>query len=101
MRILMEATIPHEAFNAAVRDGSAGSKLQQIIQDAKPEAVYFMARDGKRSTTMIIEMEDASQIPAYAEPWFLTFNANVEFHVIMSPEDLANAGLEALGEKWG
>ena len=36
-----------------------------------------------------------------SEPFFLTFNASVEFHVVMSPDDLAQAGLDALGEKWG
>jgi hypothetical protein len=35
-----------------------------------------------------------------AEPWFLTFNAQVEFRVAMTPEDLARSNLEALGKKW-
>ena len=43
---------------------------------------------------------DPSKIPALAEPWFLTFNADVELRVAMTPEDLARAGLEALGKKW-
>jgi hypothetical protein len=45
-------------------------------------------------------MESASQIPALAEPWFLNFNADVEFHPVMVPEDLAKANLDALGKKW-
>jgi hypothetical protein len=28
------------------------------------------------------------------------FNADVEFHVAMTPEELGRAGLENLGEKW-
>jgi hypothetical protein len=40
-------------------------------------------------------------VPALAEPWFLTFNADVEFHVVMSAEDLQLAGLDKLGERWG
>jgi len=35
-----------------------------------------------------------------AEPWFLTFNAHVEFRVAMTPEDLGRANLDALGKKW-
>jgi len=31
-------------------------------------------------------------MPRVAEPFFLTFNATVEFHPIMTPEDLAQAG---------
>jgi hypothetical protein len=40
-------------------------------------------------------------VPAIAEPFFLTFDASVEFRVVMTPEDLGAAGLEALGEKYG
>jgi hypothetical protein len=49
---------------------------------------------------MVVDMEDPSRIPALAEPWFLTFNANVEFRVVMTPEDLRKAGLDDLGKKW-
>jgi hypothetical protein len=37
-------------------------------------------------------MKDASQIPAIAEPWFLAFNASIEIHPVMIPDDLARAG---------
>ncbi len=40
-------------------------------------------------------------IPSLVEPWFLTFNANVEFRPVMNSEDLKEAGLEELGKKWG
>ena len=100
MRMLLSAKIPHETFNAAVRDGSAGEKLKRILDATKPEATYFTEQNGQRAAIMIVNLADPSQIPALAEPWFLTFNANVEFHVVMTPEDLARAGLDALGKKW-
>ena len=40
-------------------------------------------------------------IPKMAEPWFLTFNATMEFQPVMTPEDLVKAGLEELGKSWG
>ena len=49
---------------------------------------------------MIVDLKDPSEIPGFAEPWFLTFNADVEFHAVMSPDDLKRAGLDALGKKW-
>jgi hypothetical protein len=101
MRILMTIRLDLETFNAAVRDGSAGPKTKAILDEAKPEAVYFTEMGGRRTVIMIVNLESSSMVPALAEPWFLTFNADVEFHVAMSAEDLQLAGLDKLGEKWG
>jgi hypothetical protein len=49
---------------------------------------------------MIINIEASSEVPKFAEPWFLSFNADVEFHVAMTPEELGRVGLEKIGEKW-
>ena len=48
-----------------------------------------------------VGVKDASEIPSYAEPFFLGFDSTVEFHPVMLPEDLGRAGLEELGKKWG
>ena len=40
-------------------------------------------------------------MPRLAEPWFLKFEADCHFRIVMSPEDLGRAGLEELGRKWG
>ena len=101
MRILMRVTMPHARFNAAVKDGSAGPKIQRILAEQKPEAVYFTEIGGKRTGIIVVNLADVSQIPAYAEPWFLSFEADVEFHPAMTPEDLAKGDLAALGKKWG
>jgi hypothetical protein len=101
MRMLLNITVPHEPFNTFVKDGSAGQKLGRIIDEIKPEAIYFTEKDGGRGAVMIVEMSDPSMVPALAEPWFLTFSAHVEFRVVMSPADLQKAGLDELGKKWG
>ena len=100
MRMLMHVKIPHDEFNDALREGTAGKKLNEILEDAKPEAVYFTEYDGQRGVIMVIDLEDASQVPRYSEPWFLNFDADVEFHVAMTPEDLKLAGLKGLAKKW-
>jgi hypothetical protein len=100
MRTLLTVTFPHETFNAAVRDGSAGAKLMRILDELKPEAVYFTDRQGKRAAVVVVDLPDASKVPALAEPWFLAFNADVEFKIVMTPEDLAKGGLDELGKKW-
>ena len=100
MRMLVHVKIPHEKFNAAVRDGSAGKKIKRILEETKPEAVYFTEYNGQRGAIMIINLVNSSKIPSFAEPWFLTFDADVEFHAVMTPEELARAGLDELGKKW-
>jgi hypothetical protein len=100
MRMLIQVKIPPEEFNAAVKDGSVGQKINRILEETKPEAVYFTEYEGQRGAVMIVDLKDSSQVPGYAEPWFLLFNADVEFHVAMTPEDLGRAGLDALGKKW-
>ena len=101
MRMLLNISLPHDPFNAAVKDGSAGQKLGRIIDETKPEAIYFTEQQGGRGAVMIVNMSDPSNIPALAEPWFLTFNATVEFRVVMTPDDLQKASLEEVGKKWG
>jgi hypothetical protein len=100
MRILLNVKIPHQQFNAAVKDGTIGSKLNRILEATKPEAVYFTEQDGCRSAILIVDLPDPSKVPTLAEPWFLTFQADVEVRVVMTPDDLKRAGLDELGKKW-
>lgn len=100
MRFVMHVSLPVETFNQAVKDGSAGEKLGRILEETKPEAVYFTAKDGKRGGIVIVDMKSTSEMPKFAEPWFLAFGASVEMLPAMTPEDLKNAGLDAIGKKW-
>lgn len=97
---MVRYTFPHEPFNTAVRDGSIGAKMKKILDEQKPEAAYFMAHNGRRSALLIIDLPESSKIPSLAEPWFLTFNADVEMQPVMTPQDLVASGLEQLGKKW-
>ena len=77
-----------------------GGKLKRILEETKPEAVYFTEHDGQRGALLIVNLADPAKVPSIAEPWFLSFNADVEFRIAMTPEDLGHAGLDALGKKW-
>lgn len=101
MRMIMQVHMPMEPFNTAVRNGQAGSQIQQILETLKPEAAYFTEHDGERSGLLVVQLNDPSEIPRFAEPWFLTFHARVEFRVAMTPEDLGRADMDALGKTWG
>ena len=101
MRVLMTISFPVETFNARLRDGTANQLMGRILEDLRPEAIYFTEMDGERGALAVVEIADASRIPALAEPWFLSFNASVKFRIAMLPEDLKRAGLDALAKKWG
>jgi hypothetical protein len=103
MRFLLRVNIPVEAGNAAAKAGKLGATIQSSLADLKPEAVYFTDDNGQRSGFIFLDMQDASQIPAIAEPWFLAFNAGIEIHPVMRPEDLAKAGsaIENAVKKYG
>jgi hypothetical protein len=89
MRFLFRISFPVEAGNAAAKDGFQA--MQSILAEQKPEAAYFIAENGKRTGILILNMDDASEIPALAEPWFLALNASVEVTPAMVPSDLQKA----------
>ena len=100
MRFVQHVSFPPEKFNQAVLDGSVGQKIGRILEEMEPEAVYFSAKDGKRGCFLIVNIGEASEMPRFAEPWFLTFNASVEFLPTMTPEDMQKSGLEDMADKW-
>jgi len=99
----MRVSIPVAAGNAAAKAGTLGSTVEKILADLKPEAAYFYADDsGNRCGSVVFDMQDASQIPAAAEPWFLAFNAQVTFRPVMTPADLAKgaSGIDVAVKKF-
>jgi hypothetical protein len=100
MRMIMTVQFPIEPFNTLVRNGSIGEKMHQILDAIQPENAYFTERDGKRGGLFVVNLDSPSDIPRLAEPWFLQFNAEVEFRIAMTPEDLGQADLGALGKQW-
>jgi hypothetical protein len=92
MRMLFKILMPVEVANARMKDGSFGKTVQSILAEQKPETAYFAEEKGMRTAFIVIDLQDPSQIPAVAEPWFLAFNAQVEIHPAMSVDDLNRAG---------
>jgi hypothetical protein len=97
---VVHVSMPPEKFNQAVLDGTAGKKMGKILDQLKPEAAYFCAEGGKRGGFFVVNMNDASEMARVAEPWFLTFDATVEFLPAMTPADLQKANLDDIAKAW-
>jgi hypothetical protein len=92
MRCLLKVSIPTEVGNDRIVDGSLARTIESILDDLRPEAAYFAEADGARTGFIVCNVKEESEIPAIAEPWFLAFNARVEFHPAMTVADLKKAG---------
>jgi hypothetical protein len=103
MLFLMTVCIPTEAGNAALRDPEFGPKMHKLLKKIKAEQAYFTTIDGHRGAHIYLKMDDASQIPAIAEPFFLWLHAEVSFRPVMRPVDLAKAdpGIRSAIKNWG
>ena len=93
MRMLLKMQMDVEAGNRAIKDGSFGRMLERVMQQIKPEAAYFTAIDGRRTGLIFFDLQEPSDIPAIAEPFFMTVGASIEFLPVMTPEDVQK-GLE-------
>ncbi len=88
MRMMLKVSIPVEAGNKAFKDGSLTRAIQSTAERLKPEAAYFLASKGERTSLFFFDMQDTSQIPAIAEPLFSGLSASLTFTPVMNADDL-------------
>jgi hypothetical protein len=88
MRFMLTFRIPPEEGNAAMKDGSFMSAFQSVLEELQPEAAYFSPIEGARGGYLVLNMDDASQIPAICEPLFLGLDATVQIHPVFTPDDM-------------
>jgi hypothetical protein len=89
-------SMPVEAGNQAIKDGTLGAVVQRTAERWKPEAMYFTTFNGERTAYLVFDLPDASGIPSFAEPFFTELNASVELAPVMNGDDLQK-GLSQLG----
>ncbi len=96
MRILVTFSMNPEKGDQLIKEGRIGETMGSILDDLQPEAAYFTDVEGTRGGFLVVNMDDASQIPAITEPLFLELGATVQMHPVMTPEDLRGAAGESL-----
>jgi hypothetical protein len=102
--MMMQMSIPVEAGNEAARKDAFGPSFRKMLEAMKPEAAYFTTTGhGERGGFVVFDMSDVSEIPAIAEPFFLAFNARINFFPVMTPEDLGKAlpGIQKAAKEYG
>lgn len=93
MRMMMRVSIPVEAGNKGVKDGSLPKTMMGFVELMKPEACYFVAENGKRTGFFFFDLKDPTMIPTAAEPFFQNLNAEIVMSPAMNLEDM-KAGVE-------
>ncbi len=103
MKFLMKVRMGDNLGNDRLKDPEFGHKMGELLAEIKAEAAYFTTICGNRGAYVVVNMNDASQMPKIAEPFYLWLNAEIEFFPVMSPEDLGKAGpdIAAAVKKWG
>lgn len=103
MKFIMKVRMSLERGNDAMRNPQFGLRMQQLLSEIKAEATYFSVINGQRGAYIIINLNDPSEMPAVAEPFWYWLNADIEFYPVLSLEDLAKAGdsIGGIVQKWG
>ncbi len=91
MRMIMKVSMPTEVANDMVREGTLGPTIEKLLGHVKPEAVYFTTMDGERTGLIVLDVAEPSDMVRVAEPFFLAFEAAVDYFPAMIPADLQKA----------
>ena len=108
MRYFVRAAIPTMGGNKVILQGKLGETIDEIMKELKPEVAFFRATEtgpaaGMKSMSMIVNLDDASQIRTTVEPLFRPLEAKLEYEAVMSPDDLMKAlpSIEQAVKKYG
>ena len=88
MRMMMKVSIPTDAGNKGVKDGSLPKTVMGFVERMKPESCYFTAVAGKRTAFMVFDLKDPNDIPSVCEPFFMNLHAEIELTPAMNLEDM-------------
>lgn len=88
MRVLLKASLDTEKSNEVIRSGKMPELMKEALDQIKPEAAYFTAENGDRTCYLVFDMQDSSQMPPIAEPFFMNLGAKIQYTPVMNVEEL-------------
>ena len=98
MRVLMTVTLDTDKTNQAIRDDVLPKTIKAAMEALRPEAAYFVTKNGRRTGFFVFDLVDVTDLPSAAEPFFQGMDAEIEVTPVMTFEDV-QAGLQKLGAR--
>lgn len=94
--VMARVSMPVEAGNRAISNGTIGNLMQGAAERWKPDAMLLTTFDGRRPSCVTFDLPAASDMPPFAEPFFSGLDADLELAPMMNSGDLPK-GLSRLG----
>ena len=88
MKFLLRLHMPTEYGNKMLQDPNFPKILEGVLNQIKPEAVYFTPFEGERGIYMIVNLSSADMIATISEPLWNTFNCKLDLQPVMELKDL-------------
>ncbi|WP_405015169.1 DUF3303 family protein [Kitasatospora sp. NBC_01539] len=88
MRMLLTVQMDTEKANKLIEDDRLTEFMQTAVGRLRPEAAYFGAQEGRRTGFIVFDLDEASDIPSIAEPFFTELGAKVSFIPVMNLDDV-------------
>jgi hypothetical protein len=86
--MMMKVSIPVDAGNKGVKEGTLPKTVMGFVEQAKPEACYFTTESGKRTAYLFFDLKDSTMMPTIAEPFFMNLGAGVDWTPVMNLEEM-------------
>jgi hypothetical protein len=88
MRVLLTVEMDTAKANAAITDKTLAETISSVLGPLKPEAAYFGSKNGSRTGFIVFDLQEASDIPSIAEPFFQKLGAKISFVPVMNLDDV-------------
>jgi len=88
MKFLVRLHMPTEHGNKMLQDPNFPKKLEGMLNQIKPEAVYFAPIEGERGIYMIVNLASADMIARTFEPLWQILNCKLDVTPVMELSDL-------------
>jgi hypothetical protein len=91
----MKVTIPIEAANKAVREGTVKEIMKTTLETLRPEASYFFPSEEGRTMLFFVDVKEPSDLPRLGEALYQGLSGRISYTPVMNLEDF-QAGLAKL-----